>query len=439
MLNIVLIGMTGCGKTSLGTDLANILGRPFLDFDDVLEKEVGCTITQLVQEKGVEHFRTLEKDVIKRLATLDGHVIGTGGGAVLDPENIKNLQKNGVLVWISRDIEDIISTLEFDHRPLIRDADEVRALYAERIDIYKASAMVVVQSCHFGCGIEELVALAEAISTPSRYAVIGKPIGHSISPEIHLPILAAHRDEVTYEKVELELDELEGWVKRVREEKIDGFNVTIPYKLAIMPYLDALDFSAMVYGCVNTVVNRDGVLTGYSTDSDGFYTAIEEEIGTVQGKNLLFLGAGGAAMALVKGGILRKANQITILARDPEKARKLTDPKSQTTFVVGSLEDSASHTPTADILINCTPLGMEGVEATFEDLSFIDTLPSTAVVCDLIYKPAETALLKRAKDRGLVTQNGLSMLIYQGLVGDSIYLDANIDFKENFQKIKNLL
>lgn len=439
MLNLVLIGMTACGKSTLGERLAKQLNRPFIDLDTALETEYCQSISQMVETHGVDYFRDCERATIEKYASLDGYVISTGGGAVLDPRNVALLQQNGVTIWIYREIEALLETLDSANRPLASSHDRVREMAVERHEIYTNSAMYRVENTTLDEGMEQLLSIAEKVASPARYAVIGTPVGHSISPEIHLPCLKQYRDQVTYDKVEVAPEGLSDWVEQVRREGICGFNITMPHKITIMPFLDALDHSATYYGSVNTVVVRDGELVGYNTDADGFYTALTQKLGDLSGKKLVFLGAGGVATALVQGGVEHAVAKITILARSPEKAQEIIPETTTTTFVVGRLDEVEKYCSDCDVLIHCTPLGMEGVDGDFEEFGFLDKIPQGGMVCDLIYKPAETKLLAQAKQRGLTTQNGLSMLIYQGLIADHHYTQGKIDYPKFFEKIKNLL
>ncbi|MCL2562479.1 MAG: shikimate dehydrogenase [Oscillospiraceae bacterium] len=278
-----------------------------------------------------------------------------------------------------------------------------------------------------------------------KFAVIGDPIIQSLSPEIHLPVLRHYVDNPSFEKIRVRRGELPQWLDRVREEGYVGFNVTMPHKLEIARYLDELVMEADLIGSVNAVVNRDGRLYGYSTDALGFFTALRENGIDYDDKRILILGAGGAASALAHRAILENAHRVDILARRGEQAHDLVTGVRAHVRNAGlawgrldmhNLQRSASR---ADIIINATPQGMVGVEAQWEDLSFLQSLPKHAVVCDIIHAPRKTAFLAEAERLGYTIQNGVDMLIYQALVSDHLFLGLDIDYPAMAKVVKDAI
>lgn len=143
MTNIVLIGMPGCGKTTVGKKLAEITGREFFDLDEIIEKEEKTTIAEIFAKKGEKYFREREKETVKRLSRVTGKVIATGGGSVVDQENADYLGRNGIFVWIRRDL----SLLCSDGRPLLSDDTKKRKrLFSERKPVYERTADVTVSN-----------------------------------------------------------------------------------------------------------------------------------------------------------------------------------------------------------------------------------------------------------------------------------------------------
>ena len=278
-----------------------------------------------------------------------------------------------------------------------------------------------------------------------KFAVIGDPIAQSLSPEIHLPVLRHYVENPSYERVQVGRGKLPRWLDRVREEGYAGFNVTMPHKMEIGQYLDELAMEANLIGSVNTVVNRNGRLIGYSTDALGFFTALREGGIQYDDKRILILGAGGAASALAHRAIMENAHRVDILARREEQARRVVT--GLRTHLRGAglawgrldmhtLHRSASR---ADIIINATPQGMTGVEGQWADLGFLASLPRHAVVCDIIHAPRKTAFLAEAQRLGHVIQNGIDMLIYQALVADHLFLDRDIDYLEMAKVVKKAI
>jgi len=275
--------------------------------------------------------------------------------------------------------------------------------------------------------------------------VIGDPISQSLSPEIHLPVLRHCTEAPSFERVLVRKGELPEWLDRVREEGFSGFKVAMPHKVDICPYLDELVMEADLTGSVSTVVNRDGRLIGYSTEALGFFTALRENGIVYDDKRILILGAGGSARTLAHRAILENAARVEMLARRTEQAREaITSIRSQIRSAKLSWDSLDPHVlhrsaSRADIIINATPLGMTGVDAEWEDLGFLQALPSHAVVCDIIHTPRKTAFLAEAERLGFRVQNGVDMLIYQALVSLHLFLDMDIDYPAMAEIVKRAI
>lgn len=274
--------------------------------------------------------------------------------------------------------------------------------------------------------------------------VVGDPIAHSKSPVIHETVLNELNLDYEYRKVRIEKGHLEEYLAEVREKEIDGFNLTMPHKQDILPYLDYIDEEALVFNSVNTVKVKDGRLFGYNTDGRGCVQVIEENGCTCKNKNIVVLGAGGVVSTVVFKAVLENAALITVLNRTLASAEVLAKnvlDRTGTAVRIGplTLENMKSALTDCDILINGTPLGMEGIAANFEDFSFLDTLKNGALVYDLIYNPPITTLLTEARRRDFKVVNGFGMLIYQGLLADEIFLDQKLDFAPLKEKIENKL
>lgn len=242
-----------------------------------------------------------------------------------------------------------------------------------------------------------------------NYYIIGDPVGHSLSPSIFQALFARYRiNDCSYTARTVTADGLESFLSSLRENNVGGFNVTMPLKAQIVPYVDATDDS--VVGSINTVAVRDGKLYGYSTDAAGFYTALAQDGFHVSGKRIVFIGAGAVTPPLVHAAVDAGAAYITIVNRTAAHAAAIASfQKTQG----GGMDLLPGSLPDCDLLVNTTPLGMEGVDSDFEDLSFLDGLNPAARVSDLIYRPAKTKLLTEAERRGHKIQNGLPMLVWQ--------------------------
>lgn len=273
-----------------------------------------------------------------------------------------------------------------------------------------------------------------------RLAVIGDPIDHSLSPLVHSTILKNLGIDYEYEKVQVKKGELGSFLEYAKEKKFDGFNLTMPHKVDILPYLSEIDEEAERYGAVNTVKVKNGKLYGYNTDADGYVQSIKTLGIEIDKKNVVIMGAGGVVQTLALKTALEGANEISIMNRTLSKAEeisKMVEIKTGKKCDFGGLEvvQLKEKMTNCHILINATPLGMHSVNKDFEDLSFINELPKGAVVSDLIYNPQKTTLLKKAEQLGYKTINGLGMLVFQAILADKIYLESDFDINKIYDNV----
>ena len=247
--------------------------------------------------------------------------------------------------------------------------------------------------------------------------IIGKPLGHSLSPILHTKAIEKLSADYTYEKWEIDENELEGFLNSVRasESSIVGFNVTIPYKEKIIPFLDELDPLAAKLKAVNTVKYENGRLKGYNTDGLGFLETLTRNKVDYENIKILMLGSGGACKGIAMFLAGEKVAQIDIVARDRIKGEAITSDimenglKSRyiswTDLPLINIEDY-------QIIVQTTPIGMKNqtgeIEFPYEKLS------EKNVVIDIVYNPLETTFLKKCKIYGAIGINGLEMLVYQG-------------------------
>ncbi len=275
-----------------------------------------------------------------------------------------------------------------------------------------------------------------------QLAIIGNPIAHSHSPLIHHALSKLTDQNYTYTPYQVEPQNLREWLEFARETHICGFNVTIPHKTTIIPLLDQATLEAKTIGAVNTVVQTEGKLSGYNTDTAGFLLALKEKNYSLQDKNALILGSGGVAKA-VAFACMSESAKITIISIDQSTAKEIQDqfslPYNPINIVTWNLKNLIQYASKADILIQATPLGMKHFNCDFENLDFLKELPSHALVYDLIYTPKTTKLLAEAKSLGLNTINGLPMLIYQAILAYEIFTGLTLDHAALAKKIKQIL
>ncbi|MRX71340.1 shikimate dehydrogenase [Bacillus lacus] len=260
------------------------------------------------------------------------------------------------------------------------------------------------------------------------YGLIGWPVSHSMSPAIHNHAFSELNISGHYHAFPVSPQGLEKAVAGLRALGISGFNVTIPHKVAILPYLDELDLSAELAGAVNTVKNSGGRLIGYNTDGQGYLQSLKEKAGELQGKNILLIGAGGAARAIFYTLSHAGCRSIDVCNRTIEKAAELIQLNPAGTFgrplAIQEAEDILSK---YDVIIQTTSIGMKP-HAGKSPIRLYNA-KKTCIVSDIIYNPITTELLKQAEEKGLKTVNGVGMFVNQAALSFEIWTDRIPDKK----------
>jgi len=245
----------------------------------------------------------------------------------------------------------------------------------------------------------------------STYAVIGDPIDHSLSPNIHSAAFRELNLEHSYIAYRIPRDELEEGIEALKKINIAGFNVTIPHKVEMMKFLDKIDETCSVVGAVNTVSNENGVLKGYNTDMDGFLEPLRKRNIPIQGTKILLLGSGGAARGIVAGLAKEKARTITIANRTIDNARKLSEFAQkfglESNFIkIDEVGESANQ---YNIIVNATSIGLKNEPSPIS----LNTVNEKTVVYDIVYMPINTDFLKKAKTKNATIIYGYEMLLEQ--------------------------
>lgn len=249
------------------------------------------------------------------------------------------------------------------------------------------------------------------------YGIIGRPVGHSLSPVMQNAAFRAVELDAVYVPFAVEPTYLAAAVAGMRALQVAGFNVTIPHKSAIMPFLDELDVTARSAGAVNVVKNCSGRLTGFNTDGDGLVRSLERDLGRhPAGRRILLVGAGGAARGALAALCRAGAAEVAVLNRTVAAARDMLAVvgTEQGTTACSVLDPDAAPRDFwsgQELVINATSLGMHGEEIAGLPLA---SLAPDAGVYDMVYSPPVTPLLSAATARGLKTANGLGMLVAQG-------------------------
>lgn len=268
-----------------------------------------------------------------------------------------------------------------------------------------------------------------------RAGVIGHPVGHSISPALFGAAFAAAGIDATYEAWDTPEGTLEGRVNSLRSGDYLGASVTIPHKIDIVALLDETAETATKAAAVNTVVHQDGKLIGHNTDVAGFARSLREDAGfDAKGKHTMLLGAGGAARAVALALIEAGASVVFLMGRNPKSVERtslalkpLTPSGTTITWAYwndGSFLRSMSE---ADLIVNCTPIGMEGSEKAGVSPVDVKLIQPHTTIFDLVYNPVETPFVRDARSRGAKAHSGMGMLVYQAAESFKLWTGRDAD------------
>lgn len=265
------------------------------------------------------------------------------------------------------------------------------------------------------------------------FAVIGNPIAHSLSPYMHDTWLQEQNIHASYIPIHVKEGKLEDAVKSLKLLDCSGWNVTVPFKETIIPFLDHLDESAAKIGAVNTVVKtNDGEYVGYNTDGLGFIRSLGE---TDQSINILVLGAGGAARGIVFAFKQLGYKKISVANRTIENAEKLVDELQVGQAI--TYPEAEEQLQSYDVIIQTTPLGMKN--NTKELPIHLKGIKECAIVADIVYNPLVTPFLEEAKKYNVRTINGLGMLVHQGALAFSYWNGSYPNTDDMIQRLTEQL
>lgn len=273
--------------------------------------------------------------------------------------------------------------------------------------------------------------------------IIGHPLTYTISPAIHNAVFGKLGMNFAYVPLVVEPDKLFGALEGLRSLGFVGVNVTMPFKEAVLPFMDDIASYAQMVGAVNTIHIRDGQLIGYNTDGRGFIASLENDAGfDPSGKRAVILGAGGGARSVAASLCLAKCVGITVVNRTIERAESLVE------MISTKFGDCAAQAiPTgdaavkkavseADLVINATPAGVDAAVEVPEAIGYVG---AKQLVFDLVYKPEESPVITAAQKKGASVLNGLGMLVYQGASAFEIWTGRNAPPEIMFEAAREAL
>ena len=237
-----------------------------------------------------------------------------------------------------------------------------------------------------------------------KYLVIGNPIEHSLSPKLHNYWIKKNNIEAVYDKKQINESNIKFLIDEIKNEKINGINVTVPFKKSVIPFMDELSYEANESQSVNTIYLQSGKVIGHNTDISGFELGIKYSKYDVKTKIVFILGAGGVVSSIIIALKKMGAAKIIISNRTKTKAEDLKKIFNELEII------DWEKTPNFDMIINATSIGLKNEEGINLDYTSVG---NNKFFYDLIYNPKETIFLKRAKLFGNKAENGKMMFIYQ--------------------------
>ena len=245
-----------------------------------------------------------------------------------------------------------------------------------------------------------------------KYLVIGNPIKHSLSPELHNHWIKQNNINAIYEKEKLNNDELENLILDIKKEKIHGVNITTPFKNAVITHLDELSDEAKKTQSVNTIFLKNKKVVGHNTDIEGFIMAIKKINFNFDNKKIFILGAGGVVPSIIYASMKMGSSEIIISNRTKNKAKKLKNIFENIKIV------NWGDMPNFDVVINATSIGLNKNDKINLDFSKIG---KNKLFYDVIYNPNPTEFLQTAKKLGNKYENGKLMFIYQAFLAFKLW------------------
>lgn len=429
-MRIILIGFMGSGKSVSGKLIAETFGLNFKDLDTEIESCAnGLSITDIFKEEGESCFRKRECSTAIKLQDEKRVVIATGGGAPLFEHTLEALRAKGsqsatTFVWLDLPFAELQKRVaNTKERPLFADQKKAKRLFEHRYPLYQSIADIRI-CVNESESVEQVTQrIVTLIKKRKRAVIIGSDTSGSLSPRMHN---AAYKklnlnDTFFFDFASLAVEQVEGFLNQARSNNYAGVTVTIPFKEAVMPFLDTLSPEAQAIGAVNTVVVKDKKLHGYNTDWYGVIKPLQNLQSSLKGREVLVLGAGGAARAAI-WGLVQQGCRVTIFNRTVAKAQALARKFSCHVIEDYSLSDY-------DIIINTIPEQSNWRarlhRAQKPPLDQARCNRALQIFFDMNYtSTGSTKLLQTAKDLGFTTIDGREMLLWQGVKQFELYTES---------------
>ena len=440
-MRVIFIGFRYSGKSTIGKQLAEKHNLKFIDIDKEIEKKQNKTITEIVNINGWKYFRNLELNEYKSHLNKDDVAISCGGGFAVneyfaDEENKLLQQEQGLKILLSTDIEAIKERITYDfnnnknckNRPSFdKNNKQLNDIIKENIEVFE-KRKALYNSIDFDCKIDTSnVKIATEILKCKLFCVVGYPVWHSLSPEIHNFLYKIQNlNDFVYTKCEIKPEKIDKLKEIIKFFNFRGLSITSPYKQEVMKIVDVLDKKAKQINAVNTIiVDSCERLHGYNTDYIGVLNALEENTDLTNKKVAIFGSGGGAKSAVI--ACLERTKDVVLFNRTKEKNHTFA---KQNNIKNCSLTDFQPEN--FDIIINATIVGL----GTKESILKRNQILAKHIVFDMVYNPLKTTLLKHAISKGAKIIYGTDMLIYQAIEQHTIYTKQTTS-PEQILQVKN--
>ena len=258
-----------------------------------------------------------------------------------------------------------------------------------------------------------------------KYIVIGNPIEHSLSPKLHNYWFEKNSIDANYSKRKIDKDEIQKVISEIRDKKLDGINITVPFKRDVIPFLDALSEESKITQSVNIIYMHNGKLIGHNTDIKGFELSLEETQFNLKDKKIFILGAGGVVPSIIYALEKSQISKIIVSNRTKQRAEDLKKKFPKINVV------DWGNQPEFDMIINATSLGLnkeDDIGLNFKDMN------KEKLFYDVIYNPKETNFLRNGKSLGCQVCNGKMMFIYQALEAFKLWHKVKPKINEDLKK-----
>lgn len=260
-------------------------------------------------------------------------------------------------------------------------------------------------------------------------ALIGYPIGHSLSPKIQNYLIRKYSKDAVYVVFEFPQGDLETAFNGAKKLAFNGLNVTMPYKESVFKLVDKTDGASTIIKSVNTVKfdKKNNVSIGFNTDIDGFIKSVEDKKFNWSGKKCLVIGAGGSAKSTIYGMLIKKVEKIYVYNRTEEKVKEIINNYksigSEKIEILPSINNIDSNIKDIDLIVNCTPVGMD-IGCYKNSIPIPENWSlKNKFIFDMVYKPVETRLIKKAREEGAVAISGMDMLLNQAIFSFKVWFD----------------